>query len=503
MSTKSPVRGSHEFFARQFETALDGILIFRLATLDIIDANPYLEGWLGYSREEWCSRTVLNAGVWDDTPQVRSMLATLAETGCVRVDELPTRSRGGKEYYAEIIASVYTLDGTELAQLNVRDVTARVNATRALSTSEARFRMFTENVLDYAMFLLDVEGCVESWNTGAERILGYAQHEIIGRSGSVFFTPEDLAQHEDLKEMQSARGIGRAEDERWHIRKDGSRFWASGVMTPVRDERGVLCGYAKVMRDITERKLAEEAVTRQADELARSNADLQEFAFVSSHDLQEPLRAVTLYAQLLERRYGHQLGPEAQDYVHYITTGTERMSAMIRDLLTYSRATSDGTSVVSRQADLEIASEWAMANLSSGIEEAGARITLDPLPVVAGNQAQLAQVLQNLLSNALKYRSSAPPEIHIGARRLDGMWEISVCDNGIGIDPQYHERIFGVFKRLHGREIPGTGIGLSLCRKLIRQNGGTLWVDSRKGEGSTFRFTVPVAPGSEPPRSDR
>ena len=252
-----------------------------------------------------------------------------------------------------------------------------------------------------------------------------------------------------------------------------------------------LLGCVVTLTDITHRKQAEEALAHQAQELARSNADLQQFAYVTSHDLQEPLRAIASYAQLLKRRYGDQLGSDADEFIGFIVSGVQRMKSLIDALLSFSRVVSLETRPFAA-VPMDGAVDWACMNLQLVIEESSAKITHDELPTVTGDHVMLVQLFQNLIGNAIKYRSKEAPIIRIGASRTNGEWEFSVQDNGMGIDPQYHERIFGVFKRLHGREIPGTGIGLAICQRIMQKHGGRIWVNSQPGAGSDFRFTLPA-----------
>ncbi|MBB5774709.1 sensor histidine kinase [Nonomuraea jabiensis] len=235
------------------------------------------------------------------------------------------------------------------------------------------------------------------------------------------------------------------------------------------------------------------AAADQAEELRRSNGELEQFAYVASHDLQEPLRKVASFTQMLEQRYGSQLDERAKQYIQYSVDGAKRMQLLINDLLDFSRVSrmTGGKSTVDTGKALDLALE----NLSAAIEDSEATVTRDELPVVRGNRVQLTQLFQNLVENAIKFRAGAAPRVHIGVTRSGGMWEFSCSDNGIGIEPKYADRIFLIFQRLHARDVyPGTGIGLALCRKIVEYHGGQLWLDGEaEGQGATFRWTLPAS----------
>jgi light-regulated signal transduction histidine kinase (bacteriophytochrome) len=246
----------------------------------------------------------------------------------------------------------------------------------------------------------------------------------------------------------------------------------------------------QLQSEIGERQRVVEELGRAALDLARSNRDLEQFAYVASHDLQEPLRAVAGYIGLLQRRYGESLDANAGEYIAGALDGARRMQSLIGDLLVYSRVGTRGKEPGS--AEVEAVLNNTMENLRASIQESGAVITADPLPTVRADAVQLTQLFQNLLGNAIKFRSDRPPQIHVGARREKGRWLFCVRDNGVGIDPQYHERIFLIFQRLHTRSrYPGTGIGLAICKKIVERHGGEIWLESQPGQGSTFYFTIP------------
>ena len=379
------------------------------------------------------------------------------------------------------------------------------------------FGQLIEGVQDYAIFTLHANGIVSSWNEGAEHMTQYKADEIIGRHILTFYSPEDLRNGGPDDELAAAARNGRVEREGWRARKDGSRFWASAITTAMRDPDGRLTGYSRITRDLTDRRRDEEQLRRlnveleakvnertrelalrnqelirSIKELKRSNEELEQFAYVASHDLQEPLRMVANYTQLLARHYQGQLDEEADEFIGYAVEGAKRMQVLINDLLFFSRV---GTRAkVFEPVDLDEVLESTLHDLEMAIEESGARVTCDDLPVVLGDKSQIGQLLLNIIGNAIKFRGAVPPVVHVSAQRSDEGWQIAVTDNGIGIAPEHQQRIFVIFQRLHARtEYEGTGIGLAVCKRIVERHGGRITVDSAPGEGSRFSFTLQSA----------
>jgi len=354
------------------------------------------------------------------------------------------------------------------------------------------YRMQVKEQSDYAMFMIDPEGILTSWNAGVERLLGYSEDEWLGMHACSIFTPAEKAVEVCQSEMRLAEENGSATDIRWHLRKNGTEFFANGFMNAIRDERGVLIGYAKIMSDETARKQLQ-------DSLTESNSALEQFAYVASHDLQEPLRTMGTYSQLLLRKYQDKLDPDATQILGVIASASARMTDLVRDLLAYARTTTEEERPSSVALDEDL--ETALTHLDQAIQESAGSVTHDPMPTLPVDRGQIVRLFQNLIGNALKYRNpNVAPQVHVGAEQKGNEWVISIRDNGIGFDARYAATIFEPFRRLHtAEEYPGTGVGLAICRRIVQAQRGRIWAESQPGEGATFYFTLPVE--SVPPLS--
>ena len=344
-----------------------------------------------------------------------------------------------------------------------------------------------------AIISVDEAQRITLFNAGAERLFGYACEEITNKSLDLLLPARFRKAHrKHIKAFSQSSDVSRMMGERrevFGLRKNGTEFAAEASITHL--ELGGRDAYTVILRDVSERKCAEAMLERQAEELRRSNSELEQFAYVASHDLQEPLRMVASYCQLLSKRYGDVLDADARDFIRYAVDGADRMQVLVNDLLAYSRVGSKEAEITPIACEHVV--DQACRNLNKPIEESDTTIICDPLPVIDGDPGQLVQLFQNLIGNAIKYRSEEPPEIRISARVKNEAWEFAISDNGIGVEPEYFERIFIIFQRLHNRAAySGTGIGLAVCKKIVERHGGRIWVESTPGQGSSFQFTFPT-----------
>jgi PAS domain S-box-containing protein len=386
--------------------------------------------------------------------------------------------------------------GAETALEESRDqLEIRVNErTSELRTSEQRIAGIISSAMD-AVITVDEGQRIVLFNPAAEKLFGCAASEALGHPLERFIPERCRSAHAEhvLRFGQSgtAHKPMSGGEEMCGLRADGTEFPIEASISQARVGQQKV--FTVILRDITQRKRTEEALVQRAQELARSNADLAQFAYVAAHDLKEPLRAVSGCVGLLKRHYEGKLDEQAEEYMAHAVGGTVRMESLIDGLLAFSRVGSRGGEL--QRVECAQAMGIALQNLAATIQESGAVVTQDPLPAVNGDLPQLVSVFQNLIGNAIKFRKEAPPRIHVSAERNGTHWHLSVRDNGIGIAPQYFERIFGVFQRLHTRrEYPGTGIGLAICKKIVERHGGRIWVESAPGEGATFNFSLPATP---------
>jgi PAS domain S-box-containing protein len=491
------LRESEARFRAVIDSANEGILVYDDA-LRVTAVNAAAERIIGLPGVEMIGK-----------PGFTSLLPCVREDGSpLEPEDRPTRItvRTGKPLTGLVIGimrpdhSVTWLDvNTGFLQRpgetdfygivsTISDVTARRTAEQALRDSEERFRQTFQ--LAASGICEVVEGRFVRVNKSLCEILGYAEDHLLGMTVKEVSHPEDRDVTDTDRARIYAGEIDSARFEKRYVRADGRVVWCEIAIALVRSADGHPLYEIAVFDDVTERKESEEALRQAHEELKRSNAELEQFAYVASHDLQEPLRMVSSYTQLLMRRYGDRLDGDAREFTAYIVDGATRMKQLIEDLLAYSRVGTKGKEF--KPVPVESALRRAIVNLRAAIEESGAAVTYDTLPVVHGDDMQLAQLFQNLIGNALKFRSASVPRIHVSSIDKKEQSEIVVADNGIGIEAQYFERIFMVFQRLHNKgEYPGTGIGLAICKKVVERHGGSIWVESKPGEGSAFHFTLP------------
>lgn len=443
------------------------------------------------------------------------------------------RTLEGDEIFALVSWAVLPLGRSEFSRMlfSVTDITEQKKAQRELEKREAELNDLV-NFVNSAIVRWNPSGEIIFFNRFAEEFFGYRADEIVGKSVKIL-VPEEESSGKSLTALiddivsHPDRYLSHVNE---NVRKNGDRVWMVWTNKPIFDDKGLLVEILSVGNDITSQKGDEERLRRSRDELEklvqertielahmnsaledeieerislekalfekaaeleRSNRDLEEFAYVASHDLQEPLRNVTNCVQLLRRRYQEKLGEDADQLMAYAEDSAQGMKYFINDLLQYSRIQVRGkpfSTVECREVLMA-----ALENLRTVIMEAHASVTFDVMPTVTGDKTQLMQVFQNLIMNAIKFRGDEPPRIHVSAQQREGDWLFSVSDNGIGIDPEYASFVFAPFKRLHGREAyPGSGIGLSVAKKILQRHHGTIWVESQPEIGSTFFFTIPL-----------
>jgi PAS domain S-box-containing protein len=459
----------------------------------IVLLNVRAEAEFGYRRDELIGQEVRNIIpegfaerlIADGTRSAAEALAQQIGTGI----ELVGRRKNGSEFPIEIMLSPFASADGILVTAAVRDISLRKAAEARIALMEGRYRALLQAAPD-AMVVVNGMGTILLVNLQAERQFGYQRDELIGEQ-MTHIIPEGFAERLVADALRSpadalAQQIGSG-IELVALRKDRSEFPIELMLSPLESDDEILVTAA--IRDITARRKAEADLLEMVEELKRSNEELGQFAYIASHDLQEPLRMVASYTQLLSRRYKGKLDADADEFIAFAVDGASRMQRLIQDLLAYSRVGTKGQELIAVSS--EEAFEQAVINLRGAIQERGALVTHDPLPVVRADETQLIQLLQNLIGNAIKYQGEGIPQIHVSAAAADDEWIFSVRDNGIGIEPKYFERIFGMFQRLHKRdEFAGTGIGLAICKKIAERHGGTISVESQAGQGSTFRFVL-------------
>jgi PAS domain S-box-containing protein len=377
------------------------------------------------------------------------------------------------------------------------DITDHRRVADAMQEALGQYEAVLASTLD-PVVTIDGYGTILSASRSIERVFGYSPSELLGKNVRVLMPEPHQSAHDGYLGNYRRTGVtnimGRTR-EFDALRKDGTRvpieLSVARADVPGKDQPL----FTGIIHDISDRRVAERLVAENAAALERSNRDLEQFAYVASHDLQEPLRMVGSFAGLLARRYKGKLDSEADEFIAYIVDGAERMKMLIEDLLAYSRVSTKGKPL--ERVSLQAITDRVLTDLRGAIESSGSMVTVGALPEVIADRVQLGQVMLNLIGNAIKFKGERPPEVNVGAEASGVEWVVSVADNGIGIDPRHAARIFQIFERLHATaEYPGTGIGLAICKKIVERHGGRIWVESSPGRGSTFFFTLPRREGA-------
>jgi PAS domain S-box-containing protein len=434
--------------------------------------------------DQWCVTWKIFLADGTPLPHDKCPMAVALNGGEIAegIECLAERPDGTRFWFAPYPAVLRDAEGRITGGINLLvDITDR---KLAQGTAEQSGRLLGAIVdsSDDAIISKDLNGTITSWNKSAERLFGYTAEEIVGQPVTRLIPPDRLDEEPQIiARLKAGERVDHFETIR--RRKDGTLVDISLTISPVRNAQGEIVGASKIARDITQRQ-------RDEAEIRRANQHLEQFAFSASHDLQEPLRSINIYSELLTRRYSSKLDGQALEFLGYLRTGATRMEVLVSDLLAYTQVSKreEGREFV----DANVALAMVLEGMSGSISESGARITSDPLPTVPMHGAKLQQLFQNLIGNAIKYRSPGrTPEIHVAGERQGEGWRFTVTDNGIGIAAEYKETVFGLFKRLHtSDEYSGTGIGLAICQRIVEQYDGRIWVESEPGQGSAFRFTI-------------
>jgi PAS domain S-box-containing protein len=378
---------------------------------------------------------------------------------------------------------------------------AQSQTREALRQAQEQLQLFVDSVRDYAIFLLDADGRVMTWNPAAERIHGYPPGEVLGRNSAVFYSAEDVRAGVPARALATAAAEGRHQAETWRVRWDGSGFWADVALTAIHDPSGRLQGFGEVTRDITDRRAAEQRIRDLNAELEQRvrdrTAELESFSYSVSHDLRAPLRGIDGYIRMLQEDFGGILPPEAARLLGVVSSEARRMGQLIDDLLGFSRLGRQTMSIT--EVDLGALVSGVFDGMVHGIASRVPRLQLQPLPPVPGDVAMLRQVFANLIGNSVKFSRRQPdPVIEVGGRVDEGHVTCFVRDNGVGFDSRYAHKLFQVFQRLHSEEeFEGTGVGLAIVHRVIQRHGGRVWAEGAPGKGATFSFTLPLRSAGE------
>ncbi len=484
-----------------FATMVDGIVLTGLDER-VTDCNEAILRLTQRSREEIIGKPFLDIFVAPEfRSQILETMPELLEKGAVRTYSKLLRKNGESVDLEANVSVIKDAAGQPTAFLTVtRDVTERKKAELALAESEAKLSITFATMAD-GIVIVGLDGRVTDCNEAILRLTQRSREEIIGKPSADLFAPEFRSQIPNARKFLVGAILARTEHGRREkgtvrtdsqlLRKNGKSVDIEANISVIEDAAGQPAALLVVARDVSERKQMEQQLDNTLADLKRSNAELEQFAYIASHDLQEPLRMITSYIQIIEEDYKGKLDADADQYITFTVEGAKRMQMVIDDLLAYSRVGMRGEPFTPTSMSSVLSK--AIANLEVAIEESHAVVTHDQLPTVLGDESQLIQLFQNLVGNAIKFRGDGAPIIHVGVEETPEDWVFSVRDNGVGIDMKYAERIFTIFQRLHAREeYPGTGIGLAVVKKIVERHGGRIWVESTPAKGSTFYFTLPT-----------
>jgi PAS domain S-box-containing protein len=509
------LRQSEESFRLMVENVRDYAIFMLNETGHIMTWNEGAKRINGYSSTEIIGKHFSTFYTAEDleSKKPERELKIAVQTGKYEEEGWRVRKDGSVFWSSVVITALFNDQNKHIGFSKVtRDLTDRKKNEEALRQSEERYRALVEQVTDYEICMLDEKGRIISWNEGARKIKGYTTEEIIGKYFTIFYPQEDILNGKPAYELEVARQEGKYEEEGWRLRKDGSRFWASVVITAVYNSEGFLLGYSKVTRDLTEKKEAEKALRESSeryrriadelritnDELSAANQELEQFTSIVSHDLQEPVRTIKSFLQLIEMKLNDGQINDLKTYIGKSINAANRMRELIQNLLQYSQL--GKVEVVKEKVNVKELLSEATQNLKTAIEKSKAKITIKTdVDAIEGDRVQLVQLIQNLLSNALKFTNEDHPQIKIESFRENGHVKFAVSDNGIGIAQNDLNKIFEIFRRLNTkREYPGTGIGLAICKKIVDRHGGRIWPESTPGAGTTFYFTLNEEKEREP-----
>jgi PAS domain S-box-containing protein len=475
------------------ETAHDGIIS---ADRDgrITLFNRAAERMFGWPAEEMLGRPLTSLLPSAERERYESGLERLRDADASEMIghtlEVTGRRHDGSEFPMELSLSTWRAGRDVCLTVVVRDTTDRRRLDAMLRESEERCRVLIDQVTDYAIFMLDPEGHVLTWNLGAERIKGYTRDEIVGQHFSVFYTPEDVAHKRPATLLRTAQSQGSGQDVGWRVRKDGTRFWADVTLSPLHDDTGALKGFSEVTRDATPRWLAEEQARRHAIDLALANRELESFSYSVSHDLRAPLRAIDGFAKMLVDTAGARLDPRQVRYLERIRKSSQQMGQLIDDLLNLAHISR--SHIRRERIDLTAMAEDIADELGGRDPGRDVEFAIAPGLVAHGDASLLRTVMLNLLENAWKFSSRhATARIEVGSRFERGGYVYFVRDDGAGFDMAYAAKLFGAFQRLHDAdEFEGTGIGLATVQRIVQHHGGRVWAEGEVERGATFYFTL-------------